>query len=91
MRRGEGGLAAVSPKDSKNHGLVPQKDLLDRFFGRAMAIWFRFFIWVHILESRCSDTEKPFRAEDGPATLQPRGEFYEGRAGPAGADSPKGN
>ena len=39
----------------------------------------------------CSDTEKPFRAADGPATLQPRGEFYESRAGPAGADSPEGN
>ena len=39
----------------------------------------------------CSDTKKPFRTENGPATLQPRGEFYERRAGPAGASSPEGN
>ena len=39
----------------------------------------------------CSDPEKPFRVEAGPATLQPRGEFSESRAGPAGADSPEGN
>ena len=39
----------------------------------------------------CSDTEKPFRTENGSATLQPRGEFYESRARPAGADSPEGN
>ena len=39
----------------------------------------------------CSDTEKPFHTKNGPASLQPRGEFYEGRAGPAGPDSPKGN
>ena len=39
----------------------------------------------------CSDTEKSFRTENGPATLQPRDELYEGRAGPAGADSLEGN
>ena len=48
LRRGEGGraaecLAAFSPKDSKNHGLVPPKALLDGFFGGAKAICFRFF------------------------------------------------
>ena len=39
----------------------------------------------------CSDTEKSFRTENGPAALQPRDELYEGRAGPAGADSLEGN
>ena len=39
----------------------------------------------------CSDTEKPFRTENGPAALQPRDELYESRAGPAGADSLEGN
>ena len=39
----------------------------------------------------CSDTEKSFRTENDPAALQPRDELYEGRAGPAGADSLEGN
>ena len=39
----------------------------------------------------CSYTEKSFRAENGPAALQPRDELDEGRAGPAGADSLEGN
>ena len=39
----------------------------------------------------CSDTEKSFPTENGPAALQPRDELYEGRARPAGADSLKGN
>ena len=39
----------------------------------------------------CCDTEKPFHTKNGPAPLQPRGEFHESRAGPVGADSPEGN
>ena len=37
----------------------------------------------------CCDTEKPFHTKNGPASLQPCGEFHESRAGPAGADSPE--
>ena len=33
----------------------------------------------------------PYVPRTAKATLQPRGEFYESRAGPAGADSPEGN
>ena len=32
-----------------------------------------------------------FHTKNGAASLQPRGDFHESRAGPAGADSPKGN
>ena len=39
----------------------------------------------------CGDTEKPFHTKNGPASLQPRGELHESRAGPARADSPEGN
>ena len=38
----------------------------------------------------CSYSEKSFRAENGPAPLQPRDELDEGRAGPAGANSLEG-
>ena len=38
----------------------------------------------------CSYSEKSLRAENGSAALQPRDELYEGRAGPAEADSLKG-
>ena len=33
----------------------------------------------------------PFGTENSPAALQPRDEFYESRAGPAGAESLEGN
>ena len=38
----------------------------------------------------CCDTKQSFRTKNGPAAVQPRGEFDASRAGPVGIDSPKG-
>ena len=42
------------------------------------------------MPTTCSYSEKSFRAENGPAALEPRDELDEGRAGPAGANSFEG-